>query len=151
VLLLTTGAAAETGPAAKLECLGRVRRDMGQCMQKARDACRRDFETHLPGCFPGSPCPTDCLQAEERCRTEPLTDRDGCRLACQADQKVGLRGCKIAEDPSDCRRTVRVKGSKCKSHCARMFDPALQTCKATFDDCIRGCAAGSSTAGSSTE
>ena len=140
MLLLATGAAAETQPRAQLECLGRVRRDMGQCMQKARDACRMDFEARLPDCFPGSPCPTDCLQVEKACLAEPMSDRDGCRLACQADQKVGLKGCKVAAEPAACRRSVRIKGSKCKTHCARMVEPALQGCKATFDDCIRGCA-----------
>ena len=142
VLLLAAGAAAETGPQARLECLGRVRRDLGQCMQRAREACRSEFETHLPGCFPGSSCPTDCLRTEESCLAEPLADRDGCRLACQADQKVGLKGCKIAAEPGDCRRTVRMKGSKCKTNCARMVESALQGCKAAFDDCIRGCASG---------
>ncbi|HSG00760.1 MAG TPA: hypothetical protein VLA20_06495, partial [Vicinamibacterales bacterium] len=71
----------------RLECLGTIRRDLGLCIKTARDTCQGEFRERLPECLGGPACPGACVAALDRCEEPLLADRDGCRLACQADQK----------------------------------------------------------------
>jgi hypothetical protein len=138
VLLLGTSAPA-AGPEA-LQCLGRIRRDMGICMKEARERCETEFESRLAGCFGEAACPSACVGKNERCRFLPIEERVGCRLACQGDQKVALHGCRIDTAPETCRQRVRIKGAKCKQRCQRQAAPKLEACKTSFNNCLRGCA-----------
>lgn len=125
----------------RLECLGRLRRDLGTCLRDAHTRCRGEFEGRLDGCFSRPECPAGCLAAQEECRKPLLLERDGCRLACQADGRVAQRGCRVEVDQDACRRTQRVKTMKCRYRCNRKASPALQGCRNTFSECLRGCAA----------
>jgi hypothetical protein len=134
------------GPAAggteqdRLECLGRIRRDYGTCVREAQDRCRQELEGRLGGCFGGPACPDACLAAQKDCSKQPLLERDGCRLACQADGRVAQQGCRVEVDRDACRRTVRVKGTKCKEQCNRRATPEIQRCRDAFSECLRDCA-----------
>ncbi|HWP67629.1 MAG TPA: hypothetical protein VNO26_17150 [Candidatus Limnocylindria bacterium] len=146
-MLLAVLPALLAGPAAgateqeRLECLGRIRRDFGSCMREAQTRCRQQFEARLGGCFGGPECPQACLAAERTCSKQPLLERDGCRLACQADARVEQRGCRIEVDREACRRTVRVKAIKCREQCNRRAGPAVLRCREQFSECLRTCAA----------
>jgi len=136
------------GPAAggteqeRLQCLDRVRRDYGVCVREAQDRCRQDLEGRLGRCFGSPECPNACLATEKDCSKQPLLERDGCRLACQADGRVGQQGCRVEVDRDACRRTVRVKAMKCKEQCNRRAAPAIQRCRDGSSECLRACAHG---------
>jgi hypothetical protein len=134
------------GPAAggteqeRLECLGRIRRDYGVCVRQAEDRCRQELEGRLGGCLGGPECPNACLASQETCAKQPLLERAGCRLACQADGRVAQQGCRVEVDRDACRRTVRVKAMKCKEQCNRRAAPEIQRCRDAFAECLRACA-----------
>jgi hypothetical protein len=98
------------------------------------------MEGRLGGCFGGPECPTACLGAQEACVKEPLFERDGCRLASQADGRVAQRGCRVEVDRDACRRTARVKAMKGKRQCNRRAAPRIQGCRDAFSECLRACA-----------
>lgn len=124
----------------RLQCLGTVRRDLGLCMKAARERCEAEFRGRLPDCLGGAACPGACTETLDRCEEPLLADRDGCRLACQADQKVGIQGCRTAEDRPACRSAVRTKAVKCKARCTHGADAPLRACRNTFGECLRACA-----------
>lgn len=126
----------------RLQCLGTVRRDLGLCIKAARERCETEFRGRLPDCLGGAACPGACTDALDRCEEPLLADRDGCRLACQADQKVAIQGCRLAEDKPACRSVARTKAVKCKARCTRASEAALRACRTTFGDCLRACAGG---------
>ena len=125
----------------RLECLARIRHDFGSCVHDAQTRCRQEFEGRLGGCFGGPECPGACVATEQECSKQPLLERDGCRLACQADAKVEQQGCKIEVDRESCRKTARVKLTKCREQCSRRADPAVQHCRDAFSACLQACAA----------
>jgi hypothetical protein len=141
LLLAVTLPALLAGPAAgateqeRLTCLGRLRSDYGRCLRDAQAHCRQEFEERLGGCFGGPDCPGGCLATERECSKQPLLERDGCRLACQADGRVA-----VEVDREACRRTVRMKAAKCRAQCDRRVGPALGSCRDAFSDCLRACA-----------
>jgi hypothetical protein len=124
----------------RLECLGRIRRDFGTCVRDAQTRCRQEFEGRLGGCFGGPECPGACVTTEQQCSKQPMLERNGCRLACQADAKVEQQGCKIEVDRESCRRTARVKLIKCRDQCNRRAAPAVQQCRDAFQQCLQACA-----------
>lgn len=124
----------------RLQCLGNVRRDLGLCMKAARERCETEFRGRLPDCLGGPACPSACTDAFDACQEPLLADRDGCRLACQADQKAAIKGCRIAEDKPACRTGARTKAVKCKAACVRSAEAPLRACRTTFGDCLRACA-----------
>ena len=125
----------------RLECLGRIRRDFGTCVRDAQTRCRQEFEGHLGGCFGGPECPTGCVTTEQQCSKQPMLERNGCRLACQADAKVEQQGCKIEVDREGCKKTARVKLIKCRDQCNRRAQPLVQRCRDEFQQCLQACAA----------
>lgn len=137
---LLAGSAAGATEDERLECVGRIRRDYGMCLREARDRCQQALEGRLGGCFGGPECPNRCLASQADCSQQPLLERDGCRLACQADGRVAQRGCRVEVDRDACRRTVRVKAMKCKEQCNRRAGPAIHRCGDGFSECLRACA-----------
>jgi hypothetical protein len=117
-----------------------LRRDQGVCIRQAQERCQQEFRGRLGGCFGGPDCPQRCLETGDACEKEPKLERDGCRLACQADGRVGLQGCRIEVDRDACRKTVRTKTLKCREQCNRRAAPALQQCRNALADCLRACA-----------
>lgn len=142
-LVLAAGSASAAGTTTerdRLQCLNTARRDLGRCVKDAQQRCRVEFRGRLPDCLGGPTCPDACTGTFDRCQEPLLVDRDGCRLACQADQKVAMRGCRIAEDKTACRSLVRKKAITCKRRCVRGAEGPLKACSATFSDCLRACA-----------
>jgi len=146
-MLLAAGAPAPAkGPAAgaaeqeRLDCLGRLQREQGGCIRQAQERCQQEFRERLGGCFGGPSCPEQCLATGDECEKEPKLERDGCRIACQADGRVGQQGCRIEVDRDGCRRTVRTKTLKCREQCNRRATPPLQRCRNALADCLRACA-----------
>jgi len=137
---VAASAADTTAVRDRLDCLNRVRRDQGICLKVARERCETEFRGKLPGCFGGPACPSGCAATLDACLEPLLADRDGCRLACQADQKVAIQGCRLAADRESCRRDARVKAVKCKDRCGRIIEAPRRACRAGFDDCLRSCA-----------
>lgn len=135
-------AAGTTTERDRLQCLGTVRRDLGLCMKAARERCQAEFRGRLPDCLGGAECPTACTDALDRCEEPLLADRDGCRLACQGDQKAAIQGCRLADDKPACRSAVRTKAVKCKARCTRTADRPLRACRTVFGECLRACARG---------
>lgn len=124
----------------RLECLGRVRKELGLCLKQAQQRCQTEFRGRLPACLGGAACSDACIASLDACEEPLLADRDGCRLACQADQKVAIRGCRLAEDKPACRSVARTKAVKCKERCTRGSGAPLRACRTTFGECLRACA-----------
>jgi hypothetical protein len=137
---LLAGSAAGGTEHERLECLGRIRRDQGMCLRAAQEHCQREFEGRLGGCFGSPECSDACLATQAACSKQPLLERAGCRLACQADGRVARKGCGAEVDRDACRRTVRVKAMKCKEQCTRRAAPAIQRCRDAFSECLLACA-----------
>lgn len=133
-------AAGATQEQERLGCVSRIRREFGSCVRDTQARCRGEFEERLGGCFGGPECPGACVAAEAACSKQPLLERAGCRLACQADGRVAQQGCRVEVDRQACRRTVRVKAVKCREQCNRRAGPAIGRCRDAFSDCLRACA-----------
>src|SRR5262249_51047490 len=82
--------------------------------------------------------------AEKKCRTEPQTSEEGCKLACGSDQRVALEECNAKADLQSCRSAARVRTLKCKQKCTADAAPALQECTGDFDGCLATCDKGAS-------
>lgn len=136
----STVAAGTTTERDRLECLGTVRRDLGRCINAARERCEGEFRRGLPDCFGGPSCPDACVSTFDRCEEPLVADRDGCRLACQADQKVAIRGCRISDDKPACRSLARTEAVACKARCTQGSAAPLRACNEAFSDCLRACA-----------
>jgi hypothetical protein len=137
---LSASAAGPTAERDRLQCLGTARRDLGLCIKTSRQRCETEFRARLPNCLGGPACPGACVETLDRCEEGPLADRDGCRLACQSDQKVAMQGCRLAEDKPACRDLVRAKAVKCKGRCTRGSETALRACHGAFSGCLSDCA-----------
>jgi hypothetical protein len=138
--VLLAGPAAGATESERLQCLGRLRGDYGRCLRQAQAECQGDFRGKLGGCFGGPACPDRCLAAEEACLKDPLFERDGCRLACQADGRVARQGCSVEVDREACRRTARLKTVKCREQCNRRAAPLVRGCREDLSECLRACA-----------
>jgi hypothetical protein len=124
------------------QCMRTARTEMSQCLRDAQERCETQFRDGLGGCFQGSAstCLTGCLRTDERCREEPQETKQGCRLACTADQKVLLRGCKVEPDMATCQAAAKKKTTECRQECAKTAGPNLRACKDRFAACLEQCA-----------
>lgn len=122
-------------------CLKNARTARNECMRDATERCSRAFDGDLQSCFgAGNTCVRGCINDHERCLAEPQGAREGCRIACGADQKVALRGCKVEVDLRGCQETAKRKALECKQGCTAKATPAKQRCGDAFNTCITGCA-----------
>ena len=145
VLLLVTAGAAPRGAAAadtaRVMCLKDARIARNTCMRDATVHCDEAFKGDLGTCFGGgNVCLQGCIRDHERCIEEPLSKREGCRIACAADQKVTVQACKSKTDMQACQQEAKQKGAECKQRCANDANPARQRCTQTFNDCLNACA-----------
>ncbi len=143
LLALALLAAARDGAAAdrtRVTCFKQARTAQNGCQREAQERCRSAFETALRGCMPeGNSCVPDCLAADKKCTGPANADLDGCKLACAADQKVGLQDCKVQVDMKECQNAVRVKALKCKQRCTANAATEKGRCRQTFDGCLQAC------------
>jgi len=143
VVVLAVASSVAAGPATerdRLQCLGTIRRDLGRCITAARERCEIEYRRGLPDCLGGAACPDGCVTSFDACQEPQVVDRDGCRLACQSDLKVAIRGCRLAKEPPACRSLARTKAIECKGRCTRGAAAPLRACNAAFTECLRACA-----------
>jgi hypothetical protein len=124
------------------QCMRTARTGMSQCLRDAQARCEQQFHGGLRGCFEGSAatCLTGCLRNNERCREEPQETRQGCRLACTADQRVLMRDCKVEPDMAGCQARAKKKTADCREQCSKSSGPVLRQCKDRFGACLEQCA-----------
>jgi hypothetical protein len=143
-LLAVSTARSEGGGAtpARQKCLKNARTARNECMRDATERCNRSFDGDLQSCFgAGNNCVRGCIGDHERCLAEPQGQQEGCRIACGADQKVGLRACKVQVDIRGCQDAAKKTALECKQHCTAKSAPAKQKCGESFNDCLNKCAA----------
>ena len=93
-------------------------------MRDATVRCDQAFKGDLGTCFGGdNACVQGCIRDHERCIEEPLSKREGCRIACAADQKVAVQACKSKADMQACQQAAKQKGAECKQQLRRRREP----------------------------
>jgi hypothetical protein len=121
-------------------CVKRSREDQRACLNAATVRCRETFETDLVGCFKSAgDCARKCLDEHTKCRAEPTTAAQGCKLACGSDMKVAVAECRKKADQRGCEEPARLKALQCKQRCTTDNASKLQQCTGDFDDCIGIC------------
>lgn len=127
--------------ATRAKCLKNARTARNECMRDATERCNRAFDGDLQSCFgPGNTCVRGCIGDHERCLTDPQAAREGCRIACGADQKVALRACKSQVDLRGCQDSAKRTAAECKQQCNAKAAPGRRRCAEAFNGCLTACA-----------
>jgi hypothetical protein len=122
------------------QCVKRSRDDRRSCLTAATLRCQEHFESDVVGCFKSEgTCARKCLDEHTKCRNEPTTTAQGCKLACASDMRAALGECRTRADQHGCEEPVRMKALQCKQRCTTETAPKLQQCTGDFDDCIGIC------------
>jgi hypothetical protein len=144
-------------------CISKAKAARLSCRTMALQACNTDFTNAFTSCFgPGADCAAACISAQASCLTTPVSSRTACQkdtdpnpsdgviegacatrlkddLTCCTDPKCVLEN-NLSTDPLVCASNARLDNFKCVQDCQLVYQPAVDQCNSSFNDCTQACA-----------